>query len=72
VSTPTSKNNVYGFEGRIKIWTEQSSKVSVYDVMGSNIFTGIVSGNIEITVPQSGIYLVRVDNETHKVFVKQK
>lgn len=72
VSTPTSKNNVYGFEGRIKIWTEQSSKVSVYDVMGSNIFTGIVSGNIEITVPQSGIYLVRVDNETHKILVKQE
>lgn len=71
-STPIPKSNVYGFEGHIKIWTVKSSKVNIYDLMGKNIFTGIVTGNIEIAAPKSGIYLVRIDNETYKVLVKQE
>ncbi|MDO9633626.1 MAG: choice-of-anchor J domain-containing protein [Paludibacter sp.] len=66
-----SKSTVHGTNKLIKVTVNQLSPVSVYDIMGSCIFSGIISDDIDIPVPQSGIYLVRIGNISYKILVKE-
>lgn len=66
----TDKSTVYGMTRKIKINVKQPSQVNIYDTMGRKIFSGIVADNIDVMVPQSGIYLVRVGIDRHKIVVK--
>lgn len=69
--TPIAGNStVYGMTREIKIIVKQPSHVNIYDTMGRQIFSGIVTDNIDVAVPQSGIYLVRAGVDSHKTLVR--
>ena len=51
--------------------TEIKNSISVYNSIGQCIYVSPKSGsNFKITVPQLGMYIVRVDAEVMKVVVK--
>ncbi len=60
----------YGMNRQIKIKVNQLSPVSIYDIMGRNVFSGVVASDINIPVSRPGVYLVRTGNDNHKVVVK--
>lgn len=60
IDDSTSKNSVYGASGRIVIVGEYDN-VEVYNMAGMRM------GSLEVT---SGIYIVNVDGQVHKVIVK--
>ncbi len=64
-------STAYGLNRQIKIKVNQLSPVNVYDIMGRNIFSGIIADDIHIPVVQSGIYLVRVGYDSHKIVVRE-
>lgn len=50
-----------------KLSVEGNVMVSIYSIDGKLIFNGLVDGSIEL---QSGIYLLSINNTTHKIAIK--
>jgi hypothetical protein len=49
---------------------EASAPVQVVDINGRQLYNGIPSGStLSVTIPQAGIYLVRIGNKTAKLVV---
>lgn len=62
--------SVFGINGGIRVKAVQSSRVVVYDIMGRNLYTGMISGEKDIVIADSGIYLVQANGLIHKVIVR--
>ncbi len=62
--------SVFGINGGIRVKAVQSSRVVVYDIMGRNLYAGMISGEKDIVIADSGIYLVQVNGLIYKVIVR--
>ena len=51
----------------LNITTIKPSNVSVYNLSGQVIFTGIVNGNKLIDLNINGLYIVRIDKDVIKI-----
>ena len=62
---------VYAHSGAIHIFTENAGLVQIFDLFGRLIKQQAVTpGENRISVPVGGFYIVRVDSESFKVFVR--
>ena len=61
---------VNGGRGCINIKTDSMAAIAIYDMMGSVIRQLEAEGNISIENLRRGIYIVRINDKTHKVLVK--
>lgn len=57
-------------EGAIIINTEDSTYISIYDIMGRTIAEGYNKGQQQYNIGQPGIYIVTINGEATKVLVK--
>ncbi len=62
--------SVFGIDGGIRVKAVQSSRVAVHDIMGRNLYTGMISGEKDIVIADFGIYLVQANGLIHKVIVR--
>lgn len=62
--------SVFVIDGGIRVKAVQSSRVVVHDIMGRNLYTGMISGEKDIVIADSGIYLVQANGLIHKVIVR--
>jgi len=65
LTTPTNK--VFINSNVLNITTVKPSNVSVYNLSGQVIFTGIVNGNVLIDLTSKGLYIVKVDKDVIKI-----
>jgi len=67
-----SKLNIRVMERTVEIGLpEESAQVQVVDISGRHLYNEKPAGNsLSVTLPHSGIYLVRVGNKTTKLVVK--
>ena len=67
-----NKAQIFGSNSRIVINNAANNTVEVFDIVGKNIVKArrMATNKESIVVPHKGIYLVRMGNTTHKVFVK--
>ena len=61
---------VYGSNGCIIIKTEAPVMIAVYDMMGGCVRQLEAEGDIQIADLNRGIYIVRINDKAHKVFVR--
>jgi hypothetical protein len=61
---------VCGGNGCIIIKTEAPAMIAVYDMMGSVIRQLEAEGYIQVGDLNRGIYIVRINDRSHKVLVK--
>lgn len=62
--------NILIQEGAIIINTEDSTYISIYDIMGRTIAEGYNKGQQQYNIGQPGIYIVKINGEATKVLVK--
>lgn len=62
--------NILIQEGAIIINTEDSTYISIYDIMGRTIAEGYNKGQQQYNIGQPGIYIVTINGEATKVLVK--
>lgn len=62
--------NILIQEGAIIINTEDSTYISIYDIMGRTIAEGYNKGQQQYNIGQPGIYVVKINGEATKVLVK--
>lgn len=62
--------NILIQEGAIIINTEDSTYISIYDIMGRTIAEGDNKGQQQYNIGQPGIYIVKINGEATKVLVK--
>ena len=58
--------------GLVNITSEGEQSVTIYNVVGQRIFEGYCDGELQIDMKRfgSGVYAVKVGNETQRVVVK--
>lgn len=61
--------SVSGIAGKIRIKVSEPTHVGVYDIMGRNVYAGVISSEEEINITHSGIYLVRAGGVSYKIVV---
>jgi hypothetical protein len=66
-----SKTTVYAHSGAVYVVTDNATTVQVFDISGRLVKQQAVSqGENRINVPSSGLYFVKVGNESFKVFIR--
>lgn len=66
----SENKNILIQEGAIIINTEDSTYISIYDIMGHTIAEGDNKGQQQYNIGQPGIYVVKINGEATKVLVK--
>jgi hypothetical protein len=70
-STAISANSkVYSSDKTIIIENQAAQFVSVFDIMGRELFLGNKVLNVNVPIEQSGIYFVKSGTEVYKIIVK--
>lgn len=73
-TTSLEQNSIPGYitvqDKTIYIQTETTSNVLICDIMGRIIYNGPNNGQQQYNIAQPGIYIVRVNGEATKIFVK--
>jgi hypothetical protein len=61
---------VSGIAGKIRINVSEPTYLGVYNLMGKNIFMGVITGEEEIDVKHAGIYMVRTERNKNITLYK--
>lgn len=70
ISEPNAQIKISVENSQINIQTNCSSTIKLFDIMGRQLFCGAnTEGNISITVPTTGVYILQVDNQSKKIVV---
>ena len=69
IENTTIESNVHVIDNVIYITTERNLPIMIYDATGKCVYKNNTS-KANITIPQKGVYFVKIDNYNHTVIVK--